>query len=1013
MAARLEQARQRLRECLARRGYAVGAAGLAAALAAGRAEAALPLPLVANTVAAAVWFAGERAAGAGFASAGAVALARGACRAMLLSKVRLAAAALLAAALLGAGATVLLRAAAPPTPPVSAAPRPAPDAAGERLPGGAVARLGTTRLRHGDAVYFAAYTPDGKSLVTAGRDRAVRLWDLSTGKEIRRFTWSRVQPDGKPEASRDGPFERQQQQALDDIALSSQAALSADGKVIAASRGGVVQLWETATGTKLHHLQTGVKRLVHLAFSADGKTLVTVGPSGQAVAFWEVATGKCLRRIRARLPAGYNRSRLVPVTEQNAIVSPGSKYLAYQWREPSGVRRIHVRELATGKELPPIHIGGYGGTLAFCFSADDRTLMWDDWYWTGGVVFSDVTTGKELRRLGDKRRKDGTYPERPEETLALAVSPDGRSLAVCRQSHTIELWDTRTGKLAHPAGKPTQAQLYHWFSDYVGALVRPALAFSPDGKKLAGSLGGPAIRQFEADTGREIPGAGNAPRAAPWALALSADGKSLCTFGGDDAVRVWDWTTGKETRQERLATGATHAVFATEGRFAFAVGNQVTLRGKGGTKTWRLAAGEFPPLLALALSPDGEVLATRSYDDPEIRLYNANGKLRSTLGRRGEGPTFIGDGTREVAGVVTPDVVFSPDGRHLAGAGPRRQLCLWDVTTGKLVWEIPPRAGQVIERFAFSPTGLSLASIQSDGAVTLYEAASGARRARFGEADRKHQRVYLAYNYYGKSRLTQATRRAAPVCLAYSPDGRYLATAQETPAIRVWDILAGKQVGRVQGHEGGVVSLLFSADGKHLFSGGADTTVLSWDLARLTKRPAGRSARLNEQALEALWGDLAGGDAARAFAAMRRLCASPEQAVRLIGRRIRPAAASEAGRMAVLIAELGSDRFEVRRRAHAELHGLGELAEPALRKALADDPPLGVRQRLERLLNVPGKAPPPARLRELRAVEVLELIGSVEARRVLRSLAEGAPNSRLTREAGRTSQRLSKRTVGR
>jgi RNA polymerase sigma factor (sigma-70 family) len=111
MAARLAQARERLRECLTRRGFVAPAAGVAAALAAGAARADVPLPLLENTVRAALWFAREEAGAAGCVSTQALALARGAFRAMCLNRLKVAAL-LLAVALLGTGTTFLVQAAA-------------------------------------------------------------------------------------------------------------------------------------------------------------------------------------------------------------------------------------------------------------------------------------------------------------------------------------------------------------------------------------------------------------------------------------------------------------------------------------------------------------------------------------------------------------------------------------------------------------------------------------------------------------------------------------------------------------------------------------------------------------------------------------------------------------------------------------------------------------------------------------------------------------------------------------
>jgi WD40 repeat protein len=635
---------------------------------------------------------------------------------------------------------------------------------------------------------------------------------------------------------------------------------------------------------------------------------------------------------------------------------------------------------------------------ALTFSADDKTLVW--FQHGGSIVVSDVATGRELRRL---RAIDVNI------AADIALCADGRRLAVSRASHTIELWDLVSGKQTGRVGAATDIDYVKSNADIVGALVRPALVFSPDGKELVSSLGGPTIRRFHADTGEEIAGPTTGPRAPLSTLALSGDGKSLCTHGHGEPLRFWDWATGRQTGQRGLPDSATDVAFAADGRFAFADGDAVTLCGADGEKKRQVAVGG-PRLMALALSPNGALLATRSGSPREVHLWDAaSGKERHLLAWTVEGPQANRGVLAETTGVIPPDLVFSPDGRYLAGAGPRRQLCLWDVATGRLLWELAPPAGQAIERFAFSPSGHCLASVDADQTVTLYEVATGAKRSRLGEPDRTGRTMDLtglsAFSYLG-------WRRDAPVCLAFSPDDRYLTVARNAPQIHLWDVLAGREVAKLPGHEGGVVSLLFTPDGKHLISAGTDTTALTWDLARLILPAAVPAARLQPQALEVLWTDLASQDAARAFTALRKLCACPPQALPLIRERVRPAAPADPKRLARLLADLGSERFEVRRQAESELEGLGELAEPAVRRALAKDPPLDLRKRLERLLdNLSGQPHLVGQLRDLRAVEVLQLIGNSEARQVLRALAGGVPSARLTREATSALQRLAEQAA--
>jgi hypothetical protein len=246
--------------------------------------------------------------------------------------------------------------------------------------------------------------------------------------------------------------------------------------------------------------------------------------------------------------------------------------------------------------------------------------------------------------------------------------------------------------------------------------------------------------------------------------------------------------------------------------------------------------------------------------------------------------------------------------------------------------------------------------------------------------------------------------------LAFSPDGRTLAWAAERgPAVHLVELASGRERHRFRGHGGPVKTLTFSADGNALVSGSEDTTALVWDLAGKCGTP--REAVKPDDG-ESYWGDLAADDPARAYRAMRRLGASPAEAVAVVRRRLQPTHAVDEKRVAGLLADLDSNEFAVRESAQKELEKFGEVAAPACRKTLRGDPSAEVRRRLDALLEKEAREarePSPDRLRALRAVEILERIGTPEAQQALRLLAAGAPGARLTREAKASLERLARR----
>jgi hypothetical protein len=194
-----------------------------------------------------------------------------------------------------------------------------------------------------------------------------------------------------------------------------------------------------------------------------------------------------------------------------------------------------------------------------------------------------------------------------------------------------------------------------------------------------------------------------------------------------------------------------------------------------------------------------------------------------------------------------------------------------------------------------------------------------------------------------------------------------------------------------------------------LATAGYDTTALVWDLTG-RRGTRGAAEPLSAQALEECWSDLAGEDATRAYRAEQKLAGVPSQTVTYFSKRLKAVPIGDKARLARLIAELDSEQFPARQKARKELQQLGEQAESALREALQGKLSLEARKRVEELLDkVKPLADSPEGLRSLRAMEVLEHIGTSEAREVLQTLANGASQARLTREAKASLERLAKR----
>jgi hypothetical protein len=224
-------------------------------------------------------------------------------------------------------------------------------------------------------------------------------------------------------------------------------------------------------------------------------------------------------------------------------------------------------------------------------------------------------------------------------------------------------------------------------------------------------------------------------------------------------------------------------------------------------------------------------------------------------------------------------------------------------------------------------------------------------------------------------------------------------------SIRIWDTATGKQRAVFSDFKSDVTALTFSPDSAAIVAGLRDGTILIWELADAI--PKTSAATLSDAELQARWIDLVSDKAAEAHEAIGVLVASSSQSVPFLRDRLRPTPAVDAGKIQCWIADLNNE-FAVRESASKELSKIAAQIEPQVRKVLGEEVPPETRRRLEGIL-AKLDSPDASTVRTIRAITILERIGSPDARAVLQTLAGGAPGAHATEEAAASLQRLARR----
>ena len=605
---------------------------------------------------------------------------------------------------------------------------------------------------------------------------------------------------------------------------------SPDNSLLAVSTTIGIWLHEANSGDVLALLKGHTKATTVLAFSPDGDLLAS-GSDDATICLWDTTTYQPIRTLKTN-------------GNVTAIAfSPNGKTLA-----TGNGKRIQMWNVRTWQQIFTISQGNStvadlafsaDGTSLASSGIDDRIQLWDAK--TGQLKFN---FDEDL----DGYKTTGRYRPRGPK---VAFSPDGKSLASTAVDHNrfanikIKIWDTHSGEL--------QATL----EQERRGLTRPftTVQFSNDGKTVICCKSDGTLQHWNPKTDETVNPFGEAEYGKYTLLPISPKINTFVRQTKDDNFELWDIETGdvlttltgfehaippfnvsvddKQTGVPKLQDKPTDLWKIISPQFTVPIRgidermsvpavafspHSATLVGKisesvslWDTNTFEQRSTfkiEYGGFIAHAFSPDGRVLAAVPRWEHTIRLWNVlTGEQELTLQGHAERITSI---------------TFSPDGAMIASAEVLNEneyvIRIWDAKTGNNLKTIANMTN--IERgerlpvnaIAFSPDGETLASIDVNGTIHLWDVETG-----------KHKATLTSFSL-------DMHRWSETSTLLFSPDGLQLVSSVRDANIYVWDVKSRRHADTLKGHLDSVVSLAYSEDGTTLLSGSTDGTALKWHI---------------------------------------------------------------------------------------------------------------------------------------------------------------------------------------
>jgi eukaryotic-like serine/threonine-protein kinase len=559
-------------------------------------------------------------------------------------------------------------------------------------------------------------------------------------------------------------------------------AFSPHGKRLASAGGdGTVTIWNSRTGAVFKRFPAHDNAVVSVAFHPDGRHLASRGADLKLKVWDLTATGQAVFSEPCDATRKFGAAYTIAFSPDGRLLAAGTDGVVRVWDWKK--RRL----------LPPLP-GHNFHSIPVAFRGDGRLA-------TGafrqGLKLWDPETGLLIRTIQAHR-----HP-----VSALAFSPDGKWLASASFDRTVKLSDATTGRLLRT------------FDLHTGNVE--CVAFSRDGRRIASGGEDKTVRLWDATTGREVLALhGHTERCA--CVAFSPDGHRLASTGSDGTIRIWDGTPLRS--DERGQESLTFRKHSDEIR-SVAVspdgpdGWRIASAGHGGlVKVWDARTGRVSAefgghekfggirgvVFCVAWHPKVYRVASAGIDT--VRVWDAGT----------EREVFPLPAAKGKIALPYQAVAFSPDGRYLVTGRVNGAVQVWDGSTGAEVGTLDTHKRE-IRGVVFSKGGEHLASASSDGIVKLWDAK---------RLDK------LRLNEKQSALRTLHTRVAGPgLSVAFSPDGRRLATGGVGNTVKIWDARNGKELQTLRGHSGDVYTVAFSpdADGRWIASGGEDSAVKVWD----------------------------------------------------------------------------------------------------------------------------------------------------------------------------------------